>query len=82
VEIALSLLDLRNEECPGPLVKTIRALTKARKGDKFIVLITSKECAEMLKQAIEALGIAKISVLNATNYYEIYLEKIVDSLEV
>jgi len=68
VEIALSLLDLRNEECPSPVVKTVRALTKARKGAKFIVLITSKDCAEMLKQAIEALGVAKISVLSATSY--------------
>jgi len=78
----MNLLDFRNEECPGPLVKTVRVLTKVRKGDKLIVLTTSKECVEMLKQTIEAFGIAKIEVYNEANYYKIYLEKIVDSLEV
>jgi TusA-related sulfurtransferase len=82
MEITMNCLDFRGEECPGPLVKTIRVLSKLRKGEKLMVLTTSKDCVEMLKQTIEVFGIAKIEVYNVDNYYKIYLEKTVDNLEV
>jgi TusA-related sulfurtransferase len=53
MEITMNCLDFRGEECPGPLVKTIRVLSKLRKGEKLVVLTTSKDCVEMLKQTIE-----------------------------
>ena len=63
-------LDLRGEDCPGPLVKTIRELAKMRKGEK-VVLTTSKLCVELIKQTVELLEIAKIEVHNRENFYEV-----------
>jgi TusA-related sulfurtransferase len=31
----MNQLDFRGEECPGPLVKTIRVLSKMRVGEKL-----------------------------------------------
>ncbi|MEM0051433.1 MAG: sulfurtransferase TusA family protein [Sulfolobales archaeon] len=74
----MNQLDFRGEECPGPLVKTIRVLSKMRVGEKLMVLTTSKECVEMIKQTIEEFEIAKMEVYIRENYYEIHLEKTVD----
>jgi|GEM_PF-4193484 hypothetical protein len=43
-----------------------------------MVLTTSKECVEMIKQTIEEFEIAKMEVYIRENYYEIHLEKTVD----
>jgi len=75
-------LDFRGEECPGPLVKTVRELSKARKNEKIVVLTTSKQCIDMLRQTIELFGVAKMEIYNRDNFYEIYIEKTVDELEV
>jgi len=74
----MNQLDFRGEDCPGPLVKTIRALSKIKRGEQLTVLTTSKECIEMIKQTIEVFEIAKIEIYSKDNYYEIYLEKTVD----
>jgi TusA-related sulfurtransferase len=78
----MSILDLRGEDCPGPLVKTIRALAKMRKGEKIVVLTTSKLCVELLEQTVESLKIAKIEVQNRENFYEVYLEKMVEEMKI
>jgi TusA-related sulfurtransferase len=78
----MSILDLRGEDCPGPLVKTIRALAKMRKGEKIVVLTTSKLCVELLEQTVESLKIAKIEVQNRENLYEVYLEKMVEEMKI
>jgi TusA-related sulfurtransferase len=75
-------LDLRGEDCPGPLVKTIRELAKMRKGEKVVVLTTSKLCVELLKQTVESLEIAKIEVHSRENFYEVYLEKIAEEMKI
>uniref|UniRef100_A0A7J3ZJP6 UPF0033 domain-containing protein n=1 Tax=Fervidicoccus fontis TaxID=683846 RepID=A0A7J3ZJP6_9CREN len=77
----MNQLDFRGEDCPGPLVKTIRALTKVSRGEQLTVLTTSKECVEMIKQTIEALEIAKIEIHSRNNYYEIkvYPEKTIEN---
>uniref|UniRef100_A0A7C5Z006 UPF0033 domain-containing protein n=1 Tax=Ignisphaera aggregans TaxID=334771 RepID=A0A7C5Z006_9CREN len=82
MEINMIYLDFRGEECPGPLVKTVRELSKARKNEKIVVLTTSKQCIDMLRQTIELFGVAKMEIYNRDNFYEIYIEKTVDELEV
>jgi len=63
-------------------VKTIRALAKMRKGEKIVVLTTSKLCMELLEQTVESLKIAKIEVQNRENFYEVYLEKMVEEMKI
>jgi len=75
----MNQLDFRGEDCPGPLVKTIRALTKIKRGEQLTILTTSKECVEMIKQTIEVFEIAKIEIHRKDNYYEIYLEKTIEN---
>jgi TusA-related sulfurtransferase len=75
-------LDLRGEDCPGPLVKTIRELAKMRNGEEVVVLITSKLCVELLKQTVELLEIAKIEVHSNENFFEVYLKKIAEEMKI
>ncbi len=77
----MSTLDFRGEECPGPLVKTLRALAKIGKGEKIVVLTTSQQCVELLKQVEESLEIAKMEVHRKESFYEIIIEKTRDGVE-
>jgi len=82
MEIKMMYLDFRGEECPGPLVKTVKVLSKVRRNEKIVVLTTSKQCVDMLKQTIELFRVAKMEIYNRDNFYEIYIEKTVEELEV
>ncbi|MEM0028552.1 MAG: sulfurtransferase TusA family protein [Ignisphaera sp.] len=74
----MKVLDFRGEECPHPLVKTVRELSKARKGEEIIVLTTSKLCVDMIKESVEAFNIGEINICEKNGYYEIRLRKTVE----
>lgn len=74
----MKILDLRGEECPGPLVKTIRELSKACKGEELVLLTTSRMCVDMIRESVEAFGIGSIDVAEKDGYYEIVLKKTVE----
>ncbi len=78
----MKILDFRGEDCPGPLVKTVRELSKMERGSKVLVLTTSKQCVELLKQTVNAFRIAEMVVRESCGVYEILLEKTVDGGEV
>jgi len=80
--IPVKTLDFRGEDCPGPLVKTLRELSKMEKGGKVLVMTTSKQCVDLLRQAVDAFGVAEIVVRESGGVYEILLEKTVDGGEV
>ncbi|MCC6005872.1 MAG: sulfurtransferase TusA family protein [Thermofilum sp.] len=78
----MKVLDFRGEECPGPFVKAVRELAKMRKGDKVVVLTTSKQCVDLLRQAVDAFGVAEMLVRENDGVYEVLLERTADEGEV
>ncbi|ADM28156.1 conserved hypothetical protein [Ignisphaera aggregans DSM 17230] len=75
------ILDFRGEECPGPLVKTLRKLVNAKKGEEIIVLTDSKECVNVLRESIVPLGLGSFDVKQEDSYYKITIIKLVDKLD-
>ncbi len=75
------MLDLRGEECPGPVIKTLRKLVSAKKGEEIIVLTDSKECVNVIRESIVSLGIGSFDVKQEGSYYRIMIVKLVDRLE-
>ncbi|MEM0026994.1 MAG: sulfurtransferase TusA family protein [Ignisphaera sp.] len=71
----MKVLDFRGEECPQPLVKTIREFSKVRRGEEIVVLTTSKLCVDMIRESVEAFGIGTIDVNEKDKYYEVRLRK-------
>lgn len=65
------VLDLRGEECPGPLAKTLRALSALREGKKIVVLMSSRECAEVLIELLKSLGFGNVNVIIQNNHVEV-----------
>jgi len=74
------ILDFRGEECPKPLVKTLRKLADAKKGEEIIVLTDSKECVDVLRESIVPLGLGSFDVKQEGSYYRITIIKLVDKL--
>ncbi len=64
------VLDLRGEECPSPLVKVARTLTKLD-NKKLVVLTDIKECVSLIRETIESIGSYNITVLEEDNYWKI-----------
>ncbi len=69
------VLDFRGEECPGPLIKTAKELSKAGVREKLIILTTSKLCVEMIRETVQALGIGSINIVERDKHYEIVVVK-------
>lgn len=69
------IADFRGEDCPGPLIKAMKALAEARRGDTIVILTTSSRCVEMIKEIVKGLGLGNINVLQKDGYIEIVLEK-------
>lgn len=69
------IADFRGEDCPGPLIKAIKALAEAKKGDMIVVSTTSSRCVEMIKEIVESLGLGNINILQKEGYVEVVLEK-------
>jgi TusA-related sulfurtransferase len=56
------VLDLRDEECPGPVVKTLKKLAEMPDGGKLVVLLTSEPCAIILISNLAAARIGRAEV--------------------
>ncbi|MEM1679278.1 MAG: sulfurtransferase TusA family protein [Ignisphaera sp.] len=69
----MHLLDFRGEECPGPLVKTVRELSKMDKNTKLVVLTSSKMCVDVIVETVKAFSIGSIEVIVRGGYFEIHI---------
>ena len=50
----MRILDLRGEECPIPITKVVRAFAGMEIGEEITILLTSKSCAEAIKNLFES----------------------------
>ncbi len=75
------ILDFRGEECPGPLIKTLRKLVNAKKGEEIIVLTDSKECVNVLRESIVPLGLGSFDFRQEGSYYRIIIVKLIDRID-
>jgi len=72
------ILNFGDEECPGPLVKTLRKLAEARRGDVIIVVTKSKECVNAIKDSVLPLGIASLTIEHSETGFVLKLQKVAD----
>jgi len=68
------VLDVREEECPGPLVKTARTFAKLSKGDELIILTNIEECVHLIRETVETLNVDSIHIKKIKNYWEIVVK--------
>jgi len=60
--VAEICVDVRRETCPVPLVETRKAIRKASTGDVIKVVGTHPASMKEIPMAVEALGLALLSV--------------------
>jgi len=65
------VLDVRGEECPGPLVKATRMLAKLSKGDELVILTDIEECVRLIRETVEMLNVSFIHVEQTEDYWKI-----------
>lgn len=70
-----TVLDFRGEECPGPLVRTLRRLAEAEAGDVLIVYTDVEECVRMIKEAVEEMGLGRVEVVDSGAYKELHITR-------
>jgi len=69
------VLDLKNEKCPGPLVKVMKTLAEASLGDEITVITNVEECVKLILETFQSLDLASIRMQRETNYYKILIKK-------
>ena len=70
------VLDLRGEDCPGPLVKAIREASKTPIGGSIQVLTDSDRCVELLKDMVSDLGLGKVTVDDKGDYKVVVIQRL------
>jgi len=68
-------VDCRGDTCPVPLVETRKALRKASPGDVIEVLGTHPASKREIPMAVEALGLALLSVEGTDNDWRIRIQR-------
>lgn len=71
-------LDYRGIDCPEPLVKVVRELSRSSKDDVITVLTDIPNCVQAIKETIEVLEVAIIEVVEVGGYWELKIKVIKD----
>lgn len=74
--MAHRVIDMRGEDCPGPLVKAIREAAKAPVGSVIQVLTDSERCVDLLKDMVSDLGLGKVSVDDKGDYMVVTIRRL------
>lgn len=69
------ILDFRGEQCPGPIIKTIRKLTSISSGCVLVIYTDVEECVELIKNTLELMEFKSFSINREKNYWIIRIEK-------
>lgn len=73
----MRVLDLRGEECPTPITKVVRAFAGMEIGEKITILLTSKSCAEAIKNLFESVpSIVRIEMSIEDGVIRLVLKKL------
>ena len=64
-------VDYRGVECPEPLIKVTREIARLPEGAQLIVLTDIHQCVNMIKEAVEGLGLGTVTVNEKEGYYEL-----------
>lgn len=64
-------MDFRGIDCPEPLIKVARELTKLSSGNTLVVLTDIPQCVEAIKDTIEGFAVGAVVINKKENYYEL-----------
>jgi len=67
------VMDFRGIDCPEPLVKVARELTKLSAGDTLVVLTDIPQCVQAIKETIEGFEVGIVGVNEREGYYELVI---------
>ncbi len=70
-----AVLDLRGEDCPGPVIKTLKKLAELPDGAELLVLMTSYECAVILISNLAAAKLGRAKVERDGKLIKMYIVK-------
>jgi|GEM_PF-3075421 len=71
----IKILDLRDKDCPEPLIKVVRELRNISKNyDQLKIYTNIPTCVSMIKEALELIGISDVEIVNIGDDYEITIK--------
>ncbi len=65
------ILDFRGVECPEPLIRTLREIMRASKGNRIVVLTDQWECVDKIVSAVKFSGIGEASYETLGGHYRV-----------
>lgn len=69
------VLDVRGEDCPGPLVKVVRKIARMPVGDRLKVLTDVEECVALIRETVEAIDLRVDVNYTGEGYWVMVIEK-------
>jgi TusA-related sulfurtransferase len=60
--------DFRGEDCPGPLIKTIRKIGKLPEGSVVTILTDNERCVELIDEAANLFDLGEVSIKKQSEY--------------
>lgn len=63
------ILDFRGEECPEPIIKTSRVLSKMKKGDSMTILTDIEECVRLIKELIDIFNVEELDTKKVNDHW-------------
>ncbi len=70
-----SVIDLRGQECPEPLLRAVRVLSRLPPGGSVIFLTDSEECAENIKYLVKTSAIGTVTSRKKGGYIEVAVSR-------
>ena len=70
-----SVVDLRGQPCPEPLVRAVRVLARLPPGGSVVFLTDNEECADNIAYVARSSGIGPVSVRRRRGYFEVAVSR-------
>lgn len=69
------VIDLRGQECPVPVLRAVRVLSRLPPGGSVVFLTDSEECAETIKYLVKSSAIGTVASRRKKGYIEVAVTK-------